>query len=136
MHAWARAAVTSAATVWVAVIVFGAVSIYGFEQYEMAWGRGASLQVYLWIASGVAFVSCFGAGVGYCVASKSGAAPGIWGSVLVGLIALVLSAAALALVTHETEIALLYVGASFFLVPAVVAYVACRLVRRGAARAV
>ena len=53
MHTWARAAVTSALTIWLTVIIVGAISVYGFSQYELAWGRGASLQVYVWIATGV-----------------------------------------------------------------------------------
>jgi hypothetical protein len=123
MHTWARAAVVFAAAVWVAVTLVGAVSIYGFGQYELAWGRGASLQVYTWIATGVAFASCFGAGVGFRL---GGSAPGAPGAVAAGLVALVLSVGALALVTYPNDLAPLYLGAAFFLLPAVVAYARAR----------
>jgi hypothetical protein len=123
----------SAATIWVSVTLLGAVSIYGFGQYELAWGRGASLQVYIWIATGAAFVSCFGAGIGFRL---GGSAPGAPGAVAAGLVALVLSVAALALVTYPNDLAPLYVGAAFFLLSAVVAYAACKAVGRRAARAV
>jgi hypothetical protein len=133
MHIWARAAVMSAATIWVAVTFLGAVSIYGFGQYELAWGRGASLQVYIWIATGAAFVSCFGAGIGFRL---GGSAPGTPGAVAAGLVALVLSVGALALVAYPDDLAPLSVGAAFFLLPAVVAYATCKVVSRRAARAV
>ena len=133
MHTWARAAVTSAFTIWLTVIIVAAVSIYGFGQYELAWGRGASLQRYVWIATGVAVVSCFGAGIGF---RFGGAAPGVLGAVAAGLAALALSVGSLAIVTYPDDIALLYVGGAFFLLPGVVAYATCKLVRRRAARAV
>jgi hypothetical protein len=136
MHVWARAAVTSAVTIWVAVIVTGAASIYGFGQYELAWGRGASLQVYLWIATATALISCFGAGIGFRAGAVGGAVPRLLGAVAAGLVALALSTATIALVPDQTEVAFLYVGASFFVVTAVVAYIACKLAGKGTARAV
>jgi len=130
MHAWARAAVTTAITIWLTVVIVGAVSIYGFGQYDSAWGRGGSLQVYVWIATGTSVIACFGSGLGFRVGAGSGGVPGRAGVVTTGVVALALSVAVLALVTYPTDIAVLVVGGSFFLVPAVVAYVACKLAGR------
>lgn len=41
-----------------------AVSVYGFDQYERAWGRGPSYQVVLWIIAAAAFVVAVGFSLG------------------------------------------------------------------------
>lgn len=41
-----------------------AVSIYGFDQYELAWGRGPSYQVVLWIITVAAVVVAVGFSLG------------------------------------------------------------------------
>ena len=41
-----------------------AVSVYGFDQYERAWGRGPSYQVVLWIITVAAFVVAVGFSLG------------------------------------------------------------------------
>jgi len=42
-----------------------AVSVYGFDQYEPAWGRGPSYQVVLWIILVAAIVAAFGFALGF-----------------------------------------------------------------------
>ena len=41
-----------------------AVSVYGFDQYERAWGRGPSYQVVIWIITVAAFVVAVGFSLG------------------------------------------------------------------------
>ena len=76
MHAWARAALLLTAGFWLSVVTFEAVAIYGFGQFEHVWGRGPSLQVVSWVATGVAVVVLVGAVVGFRLGAKRGVVPG------------------------------------------------------------
>jgi hypothetical protein len=76
MHPWARSSLFFAAGFWAALVVTGAVGIYGFDYFEAKWGRGPSLQVYTWIATLGAVVSLFPAGLGFRLGSRLGTAPG------------------------------------------------------------
>jgi hypothetical protein len=51
MKPLARASLWAALSFLVAVLVAGAVGVYGFDAYERAWGRGPSLQVITWVAT-------------------------------------------------------------------------------------
>jgi hypothetical protein len=75
MHPWARAALQMAVGFWVAVVLFETVAIYGFGQFEHAWGRGPSLQVVSWVATGVALVVLVSAALGFKVGSQRGTVP-------------------------------------------------------------
>jgi hypothetical protein len=76
MHPWARSSLFFAAGFWTALVVIGAVAIYGFGYFETKWGRGPSLQVHIWIATLGAVVSLFPAGFGFRLGTKGGTAPG------------------------------------------------------------
>jgi hypothetical protein len=76
MHPWARSSLFFAAGFWTALVVIGAVAIYGFDYFEAAWGRGPSLQVHMWIATLGAVASLFPAGYGFNLGSRGGTAPG------------------------------------------------------------
>jgi hypothetical protein len=76
MHAWARSSLFFAAGFWAAAVLTGAVGIYGFDYYERAWGRGASLQVYIWIATLGAVVALFPAAFGFRLGGGDELAPG------------------------------------------------------------
>jgi hypothetical protein len=76
MHPWARAALFFAAGLWAAVVVFGAVAIYGFDYYEGEWGRGPSLQVHIWIATLGALAALVPAALGFRLGGRKGDVPG------------------------------------------------------------
>ena len=76
MHTWARSSLFFAAGFWGALVLIGAVAIYGFDWFEGEWGRGPSLQVHIWIATLGAAVSLFPAGFGFRLGSRDGPAPG------------------------------------------------------------
>jgi len=44
----------------ITAVALMAVSVYGFDQYERAWGRGNSFQVVLWIIIAAGVVNAFG----------------------------------------------------------------------------
>ena len=71
----ARASLFFAAGLWGAVVLIGAVAIYGFDYFERALGRGVSLEVYIWVATLGAIASPFPAGFGFRLGSRDGIAP-------------------------------------------------------------
>ena len=50
MKPLARASLWAALSFLLVVLTAGAISVYGFDVYERAWGRGPSLQVLTWVA--------------------------------------------------------------------------------------
>src|SRR5271154_5153902 len=76
MHTWARSSLFFVGGFWAATVLAGAVAIYGFNYFELAWGRGPSLQTYTWIATLGAIVSVLPAGFGFRLGSRNGPAPG------------------------------------------------------------
>ena len=61
-HSKTIATFTLGFVVWAAGAM--AVSVYGLDQYERAWGRGPSYQVVLWIITAAAFVVAVGFSLG------------------------------------------------------------------------
>jgi hypothetical protein len=53
------------------MLVAAAVSVYGFDEYERAWGRGGSFQVLSWISVPVALGVGLFAALGFRVAGSS-----------------------------------------------------------------
>jgi hypothetical protein len=88
MRPWAKATVVFSGTLWILVVVAGAVSVYGFDQYERAWGRGGSFQVYTWIAFGMAALAAVCAGIGFSFGGLNRRVPGVPITVLVVLASL------------------------------------------------
>jgi hypothetical protein len=56
-----RPAVIFGITFFAILLVLATISVYGFGQYERAWGRGVSWQVLSWISAASAVLSFFGA---------------------------------------------------------------------------
>jgi hypothetical protein len=136
MHRWASAAITLAAAIWVLTVAAGAVSIYAFDDYEHAWGRGATVQVYSWVATGAALISGFGASLGFRYGSRNAPVPGRLGAVILGGLVLGLTFGATAALLSASELGFLYPGACIFVVALVVAYVSCRVLQWFTSRAV
>ena len=87
MHAWARASLFLALGFWLACVVIACVAIYGFDSFENAWGRGPSLQVDVWLATGFSICVLIGAVAGFRVGARDGSVPRNLVSLLLGPIA-------------------------------------------------
>jgi hypothetical protein len=113
------------AALWVLIVLVGAVSVYAFDQYERAWGRGPSVQVYSWIATAVALVILFGSGFGFRLGARSGAVPGSWlaAALAVPTFGLVLGSSTV--LPTQSEGGLLVAAAVFFVAGFIVAYLSC-----------
>lgn len=96
-HVYSRAALWAAMAFLLCMLVVAAVSVYGFDEYERAWGRGGSFQVLSWIAIAASVGVGICAALGFRVGGESmrprlaGAAVGVAGSVLVVVSALITS---------------------------------------------
>lgn len=90
MHPWASAAVHFATGFWFSVLIAQAVAIYAFDQFELAWGKGASLQVASWVITGVAVLVLFSGGLGFKVGARRGTVPKKLGAFVLGIIFTVL----------------------------------------------
>jgi peptidoglycan/LPS O-acetylase OafA/YrhL len=66
-----RASVWSAMSFLLCMLVAAAISVYGFDEYERAWGRGGSFQVLSWIAAATSVAVCLLAAFGFRVAHVS-----------------------------------------------------------------
>jgi hypothetical protein len=70
MFPFAQTAVTFAATVLVAAIVWATFSVYGLGDFESAWGRGGSVQV-LWLLSiALSLAALVGSAIGARIAGR------------------------------------------------------------------
>jgi peptidoglycan/LPS O-acetylase OafA/YrhL len=95
MKAVSRAALWTAMTFLLCMLVAAVISVYGFDEYERAWGRGGSFQVLSWVAVAASVGVGICAALGFRVGGESmrprlaGAAVGFAGSVLVVVSALI-----------------------------------------------
>jgi MFS family permease len=131
MSASTRSALVVAAVVWVLVTATGVVTVYLFDYYERAWGRGGSTQVYAWIATVSALLSAFGSGLGFHLGSRTGRVPGPFGAVAVGVVVVGILCAAVALVPTQLSGADFLVAACLVVVAVAASFLSCKLgVRR------
>jgi len=129
MNAKSRAVIGLSGGVLLAFILFGAVAIYGFDYFESAWGRGPSLQVYVWIGIGLAILSCMGAAVGFSYGSRMGNVPRTVPSCLGGALSTLIVLAVGAFTPRMSDIGLPLIAVGFFLLSVGGAYASCRLTR-------
>jgi hypothetical protein len=59
MKPFARFALYFVAGLLASALFLSTLSVYAFDQYEPAWGRGGSVQVEWWVSSGVAICALF-----------------------------------------------------------------------------
>jgi hypothetical protein len=59
MKPFARFALYFAAGLLASALLLSTLSVYAFDQYEPAWGRGGSVQVEWWVSSGAAICALF-----------------------------------------------------------------------------
>lgn len=63
---------------WLTLLVFCTVSIYGFDVYEHAWGRGGSLQREAWLSLLAALVASGAFGIGSAFMLRTHSRPAAW----------------------------------------------------------
>ena len=63
MKPFARFALYFAGGLLASALLLSTLSVYAFDQYEPAWGRGGSVQVEWWISCGAAICALFSVGV-------------------------------------------------------------------------
>jgi len=63
---------------WLTLLVFCTVSVYGFDVYEHAWGRGGSLQVEAWLSLLAALVATGAFGIGSAFMLRTHSRPTAW----------------------------------------------------------
>jgi len=126
---WFKSALVLASTLWLLIVVCGAVSVFAFDQYERAWGSGASFQVYSWIATGAAAVALLCSGIGFSFGELNGVTPGPLMSALLAVVVVGASFGLLYLVPPSWDVGLGGFAVALALSTAGISYAACRIKR-------
>jgi hypothetical protein len=80
-----------ATATWLTFLVFCTVSVYGFDVYEHAWGRGGSLRIEAWLSLLAALVASGAFGIGSAFMCRTHSPPTAW---MLGVVCSALFAAA------------------------------------------